>query len=563
MSKSNLEKTYPWIKHYPQDIHWDADIAVGFLPDLLDQAIKNFPAHPFINFLEKKYTYQEIGDLVNRMAKGLQELGLKKGAKIGIFMPNTPYYVIAYFAILKIGGTVVNFNPLYATREITGQIKDSKVEIIVTLDLEALYPKILAQFTETSLQKIIVCPLADCLPFPKNILFPLFKAKEIAKIRWDANHISFKDLTNNDGLFTAVEVNPKKDMAVLQYTGGTTGSPKGVMLSHANLYANTEQIRMWALGLEMGHEKILAALPFFHIFAMTAVMNLGIILGAEIIMMFPRFDLKEAMGLIVKHKITIFPAVPTIYTMINSHPKVTRFNLSSLKVCVSGGAPLSVEVKKRFEQLTGSKLVEGYGLSEASPILTCNPLFGLYKVGSVGVPFPKTIVKIVSLEDPGKEMAPGEKGQVAAKGPQVTLGYWNRPSETKDSFSNKFLLTGDVGYMDEEGYVFLVDRIKDVIICNGYNIYPRNVEEAIYLHSSVEEVTVVGVPDKKRGEVAKAFVKLQERQSLTSDELLDFLKDKLSPLELPKYIEFRQYLPKTMIGKLSKKELKEEENKKR
>lgn len=552
------DKNLPWLRKYPADILWDLEIPSQPLYKLLDDAVEQFSGNACIDFLGKKYTYRDIGDLVNKAAKGLQESGVKKNTRVGIFMPNTPYYVIFYFAILKAGGIVINFNPLYVAPEIRNQMNDSGTEIMITLDLHVLFAKVYEQFHETSLKKIIICPFKEILPFPKNILFPLFKRKERALIPPDPRIILFNVLIQNKGAPQEHAIVPEKDIAVIQYTGGTTGIPKGAMLSHQNVYSNTLQCAHWfSPSVKRGHEKTLSGLPFFHVFAMTVVMNLTLQVGGEIVMMFPRFSVEEAIRLIHKHKITCLPAVPTIYTLINNYKNNTRFSLHSLKACISGGAPLPLEVKREFEKLTGATLIEGYGLSEASPVVSANPLQGESKEGSIGFPLPQTRIKIMSLEDRTKEAPLGEKGELAVQGPQVMLGYWNRPEETSDVMLNDFLYTGDAGYMDEDGYIFLVDRL--VVIVSGYNVYPRVVEEAIYQHPSVEEVTVIGAPDPKRGEIVKAFVKPKAGMSLQADELHHFLQDKLSPIEIPRQIEFRDNLPKTMIGKLSKKELVAEE----
>lgn len=548
-----------WLKKYPQDIPWDVQFVGKPAYDLLEESARRFPLRPCINFLGKKFTYQEVLTLVNKVAKGLQNQGVKKGTKVGIFMPNAAYFPIFYFGILKAGGIVVNYSPLYVIHEIAGQIRDSETEMMVTLDLDVLYTKILAAQKETDLKKIIVCPLKDILPFPKNLLFPLLKRKDLARIFWDHHHLSFKELITNEGHPKAIKIKPEEDVAVFQYTGGTTGLPKGAMLTHANIYINAQQARMWFSKVDEGNERILAALPLFHVFAMTAIMTLAIKSAAEMVMMFPRFNADDAMKMIQKHKITFFPAVPTIYTMINNHPDVQKFNLTSLKACLSGGAPLPVEVKKQFEALTGCKLVEAYGLSETSPGATSNPLYTLNKAGSIGVPLPGTEVRIMSCEKRNQEVSQGERGEICIRGPQVMKGYWKRPEETQNVFQGGYFHTGDIGYMDEDGYIFLVDRMKDLIICSGYNVYPRVVEEAIYQHPGVEEVTVIGVPDKKQGESVKAFIKLKTDKKVTPQEIRNFLKDRLSAVEMPRYFEFRDALPKTMIGKLSKKELRAEE----
>ncbi|MFN7709954.1 MAG: long-chain-fatty-acid--CoA ligase [Holosporales bacterium] len=550
---------YPWLKKYPHNIDWFAPLPSVDLSTFFEEAARKFPQSPCVDFLGKKHTYAEGYEIICRIAKGLQDLGVKKGTRVGICMPNSAYFVFFYYGILRAGGTVVNYSPLYAPRELAGQIQDSETEIMVTMDLQALYPKIDQMLSDTNLRKIIICPLAPSLPFPKNILAPIFKSKDLAKIAYDDRHVAYADVIKNDGNYAKVDINPQEDIAVVQYTGGTTGLPKGAMLTHANLSANVSQARMWFTLAEEGKERILGALPLFHVFAMTAVMNIAVRMGAEIVMMFPRFNVDDAITMIEKHKITFFPAVPTIYTMINNHPRGNGANLTSLKACLSGGAALPVEVKRKFEALTGCKLVEAYGLSETSPAATSNPLYGENKAGSIGIPFPGTVIKVMSLQDPDKEMPLGEKGEICISGPQVMKGYWRRPAETASCLIDGFLHTGDVGYMDEDGYIYLVDRIKDMIVCSGYNVYPRNVEEVIYMHPAVEETTVIGVPDEKRGETVKAFVKLRAGSSLTAEQLIEFLNDKLSPVEIPKFVEFREELPKTLIGKLSKKELVAEE----
>lgn len=565
MSQAAKQKnSYPWLKSYPKDIPWDVAIPSGRIYNLLDESAEKFPKSPCIDFMGKKYDYSQVKNLSDRVAKGLQNLGLKKGMKVGLFMPNAPHFIFFYFGIMKAGGTVVNYSPLYAEREVAQQIEDSETDFMVTLDLKLLYDKIYPMLEMTRLKKIIVCPLSGALSFPKNFLFPLLKAKEIAKIHWDDNkHVSFEQLISNDGQYRPVDIDEKEDIALLQYTGGTTGIPKGAMLTHANVYGNACQAEMWFKGIEHGNERILAALPLFHVFAMTAVMNLAMKVAAEIVMIFPRYDTKVAMKLIEKHQITFFPAVPTIYNLIASDPDVQSYDLSSLKACLSGGAALPLEVKNNFESLTGCSLIEAYGLSETSPAATSNPMQGISKKGSIGVPFPGTTIQIMSLDNPSKEVPQGERGEICIKGPQVMKGYWGKKEETMKVLKGDLFHTGDVGYMDEEGYTFLVDRIKDLILCNGYNVYPRHVEEAIYLHPAVMEVTVIAIPDDKKGEVPKAFVKLHGGETLTEDALKSFLKDKLSPLETPRMIEFRDELPKTVIGKLSKKELVEEETEKK
>lgn len=548
---------WPWEENYADGVDWRAPIPAKPLYAILDDAVAQFSDRPCADFLGKSFTYREIGDLVNRAAKGLQAIGVGPGTHVGLFLPNTPYYIVCYFAVLKSGGTVVNFNPLYAEREIAHQIEDSETDIMVTLDLAVLHGKLARMLTDTRLNRLVMCRMTGILPPLKSVLYRLFKKKEQADVPQDDRHLWFDDLVANNGHFTPAAVDTDA-VAVLQYTGGTTGVPKGAMLTHANLYANAIQSRMWFKDARPGQEVTVAVLPFFHVFAMTVVLNLSLILGVRIILM-PRFELAALLKQIAKDKPTLFSAVPTIYNALANHPSLSKYDMTSFRMCISGGAPLPLEVKQKFETLTGCTLVEGYGLSESSPVLSANPLTGLNKAGSIGLPFPGTVMRIMDVDDRTAEMPMGERGEVCASGPQVMKGYWNNEQETAQVMIDGLLHTGDVGYMDEDGYVFIVDRIKDVILCSGYNVYPRNVEEAIYLHPAVEECVVAGLPDSYRGQTVKAYIKVVEGRELTADDLRAFLKDKLSSIEIPKHIEFRDTLPKTMIGKLSRKALLEEE----
>jgi long-chain acyl-CoA synthetase len=552
---------YQWLTRYPKAVDWHRQLTPAPLYELLDAAATKYACRPCTNFLGKVLTYREIARMVDRAATGLQKLGVKKGTKVGLFMPNCPTFIVYYFATLKAGGTVVNYNPLYTLEELAFQIKDSETELMVTLDLKLLFDKVEGLMKAGTLKRAIVASFPALLPGAKSVLFKLFKGKELAhplKSPVAANVIADADVLKNNGKYEKQAIDPVNDVAVLQYTGGTTGTPKGAMLTHANVHVNCQQGAAWAPNLVPGQERTLAALPFFHVFAMTAVMNFALAQGAEIVIM-PRFVLDDAMALITKTRPTVMPGVPTMFIAMLNHPKLTSFDLSSLKFCLSGGAPLPVEVKEKFERLTGCKVVEGYGLSEASPSVTCNPIDGPVKEGSIGQPLPGTIVSLRDLADPTKEVVLGEKGEICIKGPQVMKGYWKRPEETANQMVGEYLRTGDVGIMDEEGFIFIVDRIKDLIICSGYNVYPRRIEEAIYEHPAVEEVTVIGIKDEYRGEAPKAFIKLRAGMSATADDIKKHLEPKISKIEMPAEIEFRDALPKTMIGKLSKKELKAEE----
>ena len=551
---------YPWLADYPEGVVWDQTIEPRTVFAPLDDAIQSYPTNVCTNFLGAQLTYREIGERINHVASGLQKQGIGKGQKVGLFLPNSPTFIIYYFAVLKIGGVVVNYNPLYAVEELEFQVRDSETDILVTLDLKVLCDKVEALLDRGILKRAIVCSFPDLLPGLKKVLFRLLKRGELSHLS-NATHpdkvIAEADLIANDGRFTPADVDPHRDLAVLQYTGGTTGTPKGAMLSHANLSINVQQICMWATDMVEGQEKVMGILPFFHVFAMTTVMNYGTTMAAELILM-PRFDLDDAMKLISRVKPTIMPGVPTLYNAMMNHPKMASSDFSSLKFCISGGAALPLEVKNGFEKVSGCSLVEGYGLSETSPVATVNPIEGAVKENSIGIPVPGTIVSIRSLEDPTQEMPLGENGEICISGPQVMSGYWNKPEETKNSFVGEFFRTGDVGHMDAQGFTFIVDRIKDLIISSGFNIYPRRIEEAIYEFPAVEEVTVLGIADERRGEAPKAFIKLKPGQQATSEEIMEFLEPKLSKLELPAEIEFRAELPKTIIGKLSKKELRAE-----
>jgi long-chain acyl-CoA synthetase len=560
-AETDVHVRYPWVKSYPAGVQWEQTFTPKSVPDMLAASVSRHGSRTCTNFLGKTLTYSEIGKLVERTAAGLQKLGVGKGTKVGLFMPNCPTFIIYYYAILKAGGTVVNYNPLYSIDELTFQVRDSETELMVTLDLKVLFGKIEALMQAGVLKRTIVASFAALLPPAKSVLFRLFRGKELAsttRSSVSSRIVNDADVPTEASSLRAPVIDPNEDTAVLQYTGGTTGTPKGAMLTHANISINCQQGAAWATNLESGKERALAALPFFHVFAMTTVMNFALQEGSEIVVM-PRFVLDDAMKLIDKTKPTVMPGVPTMFIAMLNHSKLKSFDLSSLKYCVSGGAPLPVEVKERFEALTGCKIVEGYGLTEASPSVTCNPVEGPTKAGSIGQPLPGTIVSLRDLADPSKEVALGEKGEICVKGPQVMKGYWKRPEETANQFVGDFLRTGDVATMDADGFIYIVDRIKDLIICSGYNVYPRNIEEAIHSHPAVEEVTVIGIKDEYRGEAPKAFIKLKAGEAVTQADIVKHLESRLSKIEMPKEIEFRAELPKTMIGELSKKELKAEE----
>jgi len=547
----------PWAKSYPPGIAHALKVPKEPFWRLAEEAVAEFAELTALDFLDRRTSYRELGHLIDRAAAGFQALGVGRGVKVGLFLPNCPYYVICYFAVLKAGGTVVNYNPLYVPREIVHQIDDSETEIMVTLDLKLLYDKIALSMSQSRLKRIVVGRMAELLPFPRNLLFSIFKRGELAHVPADERHVTFDRLVANEGRVREVPVDPERDIAVLQYTGGTTGTPKAAALTHRNLWANLRQIEAWFPEGERGKERTLAVLPFFHVFAMTSVMNFTLHSGGLLILL-PRFELKQVLKTIDRKRPTLFPGVPTIYTAINNAPDLAKYDLSSIKLCISGAATLPVEVKRQFEAHTGCKLVEGYGLSEASPVVCCNPIYGLNKPGSIGLPVPGTEVRIMSLDEPHRPLPTGERGELWVRGPQVMAEYWHQPEETAHTLIDGWLRTGDVGYMDEDGYFFIVDRLKEVIVAGGYKIYPRTVEEAIYQNPAVAEAAVVGVPDPYRGATVKAFVVKHKGASLDEQSLRTFLADRLSAIEMPKLIEFRDGLPKSAVGKILKKALLEE-----
>jgi long-chain acyl-CoA synthetase len=524
---------------------------------LLDTTARDFPNHTAIEFLGRRWTYAALDRAVNQAARGLQDAGVTPGMRVGLCLPNTPYSVIFFFAVLRAGGIVVNFNPLYVERELIHQIRDSGTEVMVTIDLEAVYPKVASVAEQTGLRRIIVCSMAAALPSVKAALFRIAKRKDISKIRQDGRSVAAAALMRGKSAPSPVPVDPHS-AAVLQYTGGTTGVPKAAELTHANLVANVEQSRIGLGERPIGTDAVLGVLPMFHVFAMTCVMLQAVRCAARMILL-PRFELAQVLKTIAASKPTMFPAVPTIYSALVEAAGKQAVNLDSIEICLSGGAPLPAEVRQRFMALTGCWLMEGYGLSETSPVVSLTPPGQPYKSGSVGMAVSGTAIEIRDPADPARILAQGERGEVCIRGPQVMRGYWNRPDETRNVMVDGALRTGDVGYLDEDGYLYLVDRIKDLIIAGGYNIYPRVLEEALYQHQAVKDAIVIGIPDPYRGQAPKAFVSLKDGAAATPEELKAFLAGYVSKIELPKELEIRDELPKTMVGKLSKKELIAEE----
>jgi long-chain acyl-CoA synthetase len=559
----------PWIKSYPDGVHWDAELPLMPVQQLLDDAVKRWPDHPAIEFMGRVISYSELGDLANRAAKGLQDIGVGPGVHVGLYLPNTPHYVIAFFGILKAGGTVVNYSPLDAERVLAHKIEDSETDVLVTLDLASLYPQMHRLLDSTRLKKLIVGSLGDYSVQPAAVRAQLQAGGQLAAVPNDERHLAFEQLLKAGHEFQPHALGDLRQAVVaLQYTGGTTGLPKGAMLTHANLSAACAQYMESTQGnpqvLKEGEERALVVLPLFHIYALTVNLLFGVRLGA-LLVLHPKFDLDAAVHDLVAKKISLFAGVPTMYTAMINHPKVKEGALRSLQFCASGGAPLPVEVGQRFVELTGSKLNEGWGMTETSPTGTFTPVHGMRKAGSCGMPLPNIELRFESLSDPGKDAAPGEPGEMCIKGPNVMKGYWKNETATANAMTRDgFFRTGDVAYMDDDGFVFIVDRTKDMLLCGGFNVYPRVVEEAIYEHPSVEEVCVIGVPDEYRGQSPKAFIKLKKGAAgFSLDDLKDFLKDRIGKHEMVQAMELRADLPKTAVGKLSKRDLIDEETRKR
>jgi long-chain acyl-CoA synthetase len=553
----------PWLAHYPANIDWGQRFEARPVQTVLDEAARRWPGNVHLDFFGRSFTYAQVLAMADRAAKGFQKLGVGKGVKVGLYLPNCPQQVIAYFGVLKAGGTVVNFSPLYAQHELLNQIEDSHTDVMVTLDLELLYPKARALLDESRLRALVVSRLSDTMPVVKGTLFSLLRRKDIAARRWDDRHLDWSGLLDNDGVFDPVAVDPGEDVAVLQYTGGTTGVPKGAMLTHANVYINGCQNRAWFPDFGDGVETTIGALPFFHVFAMTTILVMGTMTGCRIVL-HPKFELDAVVKDVIRKRPSSLPGVPTMFMALANHPKVDKQSFGSLRWCMSGGAPLPAEVRRRFQEAAGVEILEGYGLTECSPTATCGPENGVNKEGSIGLPLPGTDIVIVDRDDPLKILPRGDVGEICVVGPQVMKGYWNNPDATASTIVAGRLRTGDVGYMDEDGYTFIIDRMKDMILVGGFNVFPRYVEEAIMKHPAVKEVTVIGVHDDYHGEVPKAFVVLKDDDhSLDAEKLTEFLRGELGKHELPREIEFRKELPKTAVGKLSKKELVAEEKARR
>ncbi|MGG3625961.1 AMP-binding protein [Bacillus gobiensis] len=550
----------PWLNSYPDELPHDLAYENKPLHSFLTDTANTFPDHQSIYFLGKKMTFREVHEAALKFAAYLQKIGIKKGDRIALILPNCPQAVISYYGILFSGGIVVPTNPLFTERELEYQLKDSECTAIISLDL--LYPRIIKMKALTKISHLIFTSIKDYLPFPKNKLYQISQRKNLlVHIKENEETHLFQSIIKNTAeSLHSVDIDPLHDIAVLQYTGGTTGLPKGAMLTHQNIAANTMMCAEWLYKLKKGSESILGIVPFFHVYGMTTILNLSVLQAFQMILL-PKFNALDALKTIHKLKPSLFPGAPTLYIALLNHPEVNKYDLSSIDTCISGSAALPVEVKHQFEKVTGGKLVEGYGLSEASPVTHANFMWGKNKPGSIGCPWPGTEAAIYS-EETGGALPPYERGELIVKGPQVMKGYWNNPEETANVLRDGWLFTGDIAYMDEEGFFYIVDRKKDLIIASGYNIYPREIEEIFYEHEAIREVVVAGIPDSYRGETVKAYVVLKQHATLTEKELDEYARTHLASYKVPRVYEFRDELPKTTVGKILRRALIEEEKEK-
>lgn len=555
--------SYPWLASYPVEVSHKLSYPDIPLYELLLQTAQAHPDTPAIFFMGKEMTYAQLLEDCYRFANALQQLGVTKGDRIAIMLPNIPQSVIAYYGALLAGAIVVQTNPLYTERELLHQMSDSGAKVIVCLDL--LYPRVKRIKQDTMLQQLIVTGIKDYLPLAKKLFYPFVQWKQRQRVRVkegeDAGVYAFTSLlARSISAPVQTPADVRHDVALIQYTGGTTGKAKGAMLTHANLIANVIQCGAWFYKARQGEERILAAIPFFHVYGMTVAMNFGIYMGAKLILV-PRFDVSMMLKLIDNQKPTVFPGAPTMYIGLLSHPELSKYNISSIEACLSGSAPLPVEVQQKFEAITNGKLVEGYGLTECSPVTHANPIWGRRVNGSIGLPWPDTECRVVDIET-GEDVLPGSVGELCVRGPQVMKGYWNCEEETHASLQDGWFFTGDIGSMDENGYFYIVDRKKDMIIASGFNIYPREIEEVLYEHPAVKEAVVIGMPDEYRGETVKAYIVMRKDEEVTNEELDKYCRQKLASFKVPHLYEFRDELPKTAVGKILRRTLIEEERNK-
>ena len=556
MIEDGLEQL--WLKSYDQEVPAHLEYEKIPIYEYLDRSAKKFPKRKAIIFNNWSMTYADLRKASETIAANLRAQGIRPDDRVAIMLPNTPQAIMTYFGVLKAGAIAVMTNPLYMEKELVHHFSDSGAKTLITIDL--LWPKLKALEDKLDLTKIFVTRISDCLRFPLNVLYN-FKAKKdgAPSVPYDSKTVMpWKNLLKKGSTFRQHTVNPEKDLALLQYTGGTTGVSKGVMISHQNLATNVQQYLAILHKLGKEHEVLLGVLPYFHIFGLNVCINFAAALGATMVP-FPRFLPRDILKSAKKIKPTIFPSAPSVFMALLQQKDIHTFDLSSIRFCISGSAPIPVEIIKQFKKIAGAEIIEGYGLSEASPATHLNPLNGNHKVGSIGLPLSDTDACIVDMEVGTVTLQPGQIGELVIRGPQVMKGYWNRPDETASTLRNGWLYTGDIAYMDEDGYFFIVDRKKDLIISGGYNIYPREIDEVLHEHPKILEAVAVGIPHHTRGEFIKAYIVPQPGETLTKAEVISFCRQKLANYKLPKKVEFRDELPKTLVGKVLRRALREEE----
>lgn len=556
-SDQALLQARPWLRHYDAGVPPTIAYPARPLQHLLDDAADRSPDRPAVTFFGRTLTYRALREAADRFAGGLRALGLQRGDRVSLHLPNCPQFVIAYFGILKGGGVVVPFNPLYVEREIAAQLADCGALIAVTLDLFA--DRVLAARAGSGVRHVVVTRINEYFHPVLRALYPLRARRhgQWPRLPDDPAVRTFQAVLASAPLETPA-VQAPGDLAVLLYTGGTTGTPKGAMLTHGNLVANAHQSAAWTGGQAKEPPTVLGVLPLFHSYAMTVVMNASLLQGGRMVLL-PRFETEAVLKTIARYRPHQLPGVPTLYNALASHPRAGRYDLRSVQVCISGAAALPAEVQARFERITGGRLVEGYGLTEASPVTHVTPLAGVRKTGSIGIPVPDTDARIVDLDEGTRVLPVGEAGELTIRGPQVMAGYWNRPEETAATLRDGWLHTGDVARMDDDGFFAIVDRKKEMLITGGLNVYPREVEEVLYAHPAVAEAALVGIPDQHKGEVGKAFVVLRPGAQATAEEILEHCRQHLAPYKVPRVVAFRDSLPKSLIGKVLRRVLAEEE----
>jgi long-chain acyl-CoA synthetase len=551
----------PWYRFYESGVGASLKYPEQPLYQFLSDSATRFPDHPAVLFSGREIPYRTLEDLSNRFANVLRNFGIQKGDRVALMLPNIPQCVVGIYGALKAGAVAVPFNPLYVEREIEFQLIDSGAKLLLTLDF--LYPRIKNVMDKTSLQQIILTNVRDYLPPLLKVLYPIRARKEgqWLKVKKEPPLYDFVSLLQQaDSSPRRTECNAE-DTALFQYTGGTTGQPKGAMLTHRNLVCNAIQAATWTAMKEKS-EIILSVIPFFHSYGLTACLNSAMYRAGTLILL-PRFQTKDVLKAIQKYRPTLFPGIQAMYVAINNFPGVGNYDLSSIRACISGAGPLHLEVQERFESLTGGKIVEGYGLTEASPVTHANPIYGKRKKGSIGIAFPDTDAKIVDLETGERELPVGETGELVISGPQVMKGYWNRSEkENCEMVRNGWLYTGDMARMDEDGFFYIVDRKKDMIKTKGENVYPREIEEVLFRHPKIKDAVVAGIPDSFSVEVIKAYVVLKEDQQAEEKEIIEFCRRELARFKVPKTVEFRKELPKTIVGKVLRRTLREQEQQK-